>query len=235
MAEEILSRDATAAIVGGLFRDLATGGSGRLPQLGTFVAGWSSAKGLERLVCGQPVDPLGFAANTLVLVVGIKGGATNLTIPSMPTGVQTILGPGGSAALRVTATQAIAVVIPTAKLAGAVAGQPGVLVLMAQEGQGSGGGGEKLPLFDQEDIQYSKEFVKRLKDRKISEADALKAFKEGDLYTDLRDMEPIIYDARRKITIIVDKWQKKAITLWGKEDPKRHWKKGWPDDVMWWR
>ena len=91
-------------------------------------------------MCGQPVDPLGFAANTLVLVVGIKGGPTTLNLPALPLGFKSIVGPGGSASLSVVATQAYAVVIPTAKLAGAVAGQPGVLVLMAQEGQGSSGG-----------------------------------------------------------------------------------------------
>ncbi|NJO82382.1 MAG: RHS repeat-associated core domain-containing protein [Blastochloris sp.] len=133
MTEHILQQDGRAAVLGGLFRDIATGGSGRLPQVAQLVAGWSFIQQTRHIIC-NPVSPgeeLGYAATTLVFILTVAGGPASIGSSGGGLSWSTAAGPAlaGTSAMQL-------VTVSTQRLAGAVAGQPGIIVLMADSGSG---------------------------------------------------------------------------------------------------
>lgn len=133
MTEEILQADQTASVLGGLFRDVATGG--RLPIVGQAVAGWAFTKSVQQsLRHPAPGNEAELIGSTIVLILSLNGNST----PSLP-------GSGGGSlpwsqqgvAALASASGATMVRVPTQQLGGIGAG--GLVVLLADDGTGGGG------------------------------------------------------------------------------------------------
>lgn len=148
MTEQILGQDQAAAVLGNVFREVALLGSvTRIPQLGRVIAGWNFAQGTQRMLCapGSPMERLGYAAETVVLLVTLKGGTGTV---SLPTGGAMRSWAQGGAALLAHAGSVVTVRVPTQALAGtlaAVDSNGGMLVLLAE---GNGGSGS-VPTYNQ--------------------------------------------------------------------------------------
>jgi hypothetical protein len=95
-----------------------------------------------------------------------------------------------------------------------------------------------LPLLDQAGIKYTSHLWDRVNEGRATEQEILETFQNGDWY-ERQDQDglwvPVLHHSTLEVTIAVDKYERRIVTVLSKGAADPSWRKGRPRSVTWFR